>query len=184
MINLKRSIGTAILATMLLSGAAFAATPGTTTNAPVAQAGATAKANRTVGATKAAGRPELQAWKQAQTQGKVLRDQMKAQLQTNKETWTQVKESLKNDPAKAAALKSEMAPVKQQAKSLRDRLKAGREELKSLWQQFRSAFKSGDQATMDSVGQQLAAKRTAQNGVLQQLFDLMKQRLAILNSSK
>jgi chromosome segregation ATPase len=178
MINLKRSIGTAVLATMLMSGAAFAATPG---NAPAAQAGATAKANR---AAKAAERPELQAWKQAHDQGMNLRDQMKTQHQTNKETAAQVKENLKNDPAKAEALKSEMAPVKEQAKSLRDRLKAGRDELKALWQQFRTAFKSGDQATMDSVGQQLAEKRTAQNGVLQQFFDLMKQRLSILNNYK
>lgn len=178
MINLKRTVGTAVLATMLLSGAAFAATPGTATSTPAA----TAKAPR---ADRAAAKESaLQAWKQAHDQAMALRDQMKAQRQANKDAAAQVKENLKNDPAKAEALKSEMAPLKEQAKSLWEQLKSGREGLKALWEQFRTARKSGDQATMNSVGQQLAEKRTAQNGLLQQLLDLMKQRLSILNQYK
>jgi chromosome segregation ATPase len=177
-INWKRSLGTAVLATMLLSGAAFAATPGTTATAPAASTKA-GRAERA--AAKAA---ELQAWKQAHDQGQTLRGQMKAQRAENQAAQDRLKESLKNDPAKAQALKSELAPLKEQSKSIWAQLKAGRDQLKALWQQFRTAHKSGDQATMASVGQQLAEKRTAQNGLLQQLLDLMKQKLSILNSHK
>ncbi|HLO03403.1 MAG TPA: hypothetical protein VK191_09850 [Symbiobacteriaceae bacterium] len=187
MFNWKRPLGGALLASMLLTGAAFAATPATGSaqkadrqTAWAARQGS--KAERL--AAQIAKHPELQAWREAATQGKDLRTQMKDQHQANKATADQVKESLKNDPAKAEALKSEMAPVKAQANSLRERLKAGREGLKALWQQFRAAIKSGDQATADATAQQLAEHRTAQNGLLQQLFDLMKQRLTILNHYK
>jgi septal ring factor EnvC (AmiA/AmiB activator) len=175
-INWKRPLGGALLATMLLSGAAFAATPSQTTKTPAQ------KAERL--ANKLEKHPELQAWREAATQGKDLRAQMQQQHQQNKDAAAQVKESLKNDPAKAEALKQEMAPVKEQAKSLREQLKAGREGLKALWQQFRAAIKSGDQTAANETAQKLAAQRTAQNGLLQQLLDLMKQRLSILNRYK
>lgn len=178
MINWKRPLGGALVASMLLAGAAFAATPASpATKAQTAGRGA--KADRLTAKFAA-----LQAWREAVAQAKELRTQAKDLRQQNQATAAQVKESLKNDPAKAEALKSEMAPLKEQALSLRDQLKAGREGLKALWQQFRTAAKSGDQATVDATAQQLAESRTAQNGLLQQLLDLMKQRLSILNSHK
>lgn len=165
MINWKRPIGGALLASMLLAGTAFAATPAARSAQRADRQAAVAAKGTKAGslAAKLVARPELQAWQAAAAQGKALREQMKAQHQENQAT---------------------AAQVKAQALSLRAQLKAGREGLKALWQQFRAAIKSGDQATADATAQQLAERRTAQNGLLQQLLDLMKQRLTILNGYK